>query len=133
MNLSVRSSSILGTTAAAGWAGDRTLTIDRPVSAGGNGLGYSGGELLFLAIAACVHNDIYREAALMGISIDSVEVEVSGEFAGDPVRAQDIAYTVRIESSASDAAIAELIRHTDRVAEIPNSLRLGSNVRLASG
>lgn len=37
---------------AVGWSGHRTLTIDRPEDAGGLGLGYSGGELLLLALPA---------------------------------------------------------------------------------
>jgi hypothetical protein len=37
----------------------------------------------------------------------------------------------RIEAEASEAAILALIEQTDRVAEIPNSLRLGTPVMLA--
>ncbi len=117
---------------AVGWAGSRTLTIDRPESAGGMGLGYSGGELLLLALGACYCNDIFREAAKHGIVVSNVQVEVSGDWGGDPVRAQNISFAATVEAEASETEIEDLMRHTDKVAEIHNSLRYGTNVTLAS-
>jgi uncharacterized OsmC-like protein len=35
-------------------------------------VGFNGGQLLYLAVAGCVSNDLYREAATMGIKLDSV-------------------------------------------------------------
>lgn len=118
--------------AAVGWAGQRTLTIDRPQQAGGMGLGYSGGELLLLSIGACYCNDIFREAALKGIIVKSVQVDVEADWGGEPVRAQNIALSAKVEAEASEDGIRALMEHTDRVAEIPNSLRLGVPVQLAS-
>ncbi len=116
---------------AVGWAGSRTLTVDRPQEAGGMGLGFSGGELLLLAIGGCYCNDIFREAARLGIAVRGVQVEVQADWGGDPVRAQHVTYSTRVEADASETAIRELIAHADRVAEIPNSLRLGTPVALA--
>jgi len=116
---------------AVGWAGQRTLTIDRPEQAGGMGLGYSGGELLFLAIGACYCNDIFREAAKRAMVVRSVAVDVEGDWGGDPVRAQNVSFSVKVEAEAGEAEIRDLIAHTDRVAEIHNSLRLGTPVTLA--
>jgi len=115
---------------AVGWTGNRTLTIDRPQEAGGMGLGYNGGELLFLAIGACYTNDIFREAFRRGINVKSVQVDVEGEWGGDPVRAQNVVFTPKVEADADEKEIMELIQHTDRVAEIHNSLRLGTKVSL---
>jgi hypothetical protein len=39
---------------------------------------------------------------------------------------------VRVEADADEAAVRELIAHTDSVAEIQNTLRLGTPVRLES-
>jgi|SRR5579859_6651383 len=117
--------------AAVGWAGQRTLTIDRPEQAGGMGLGYSGGELLFLAIGACYCNDLFREAAKQGMVVKSVQVDVSGDWGGEPLRAQNVTFSAKVEAEASEAEIRALMEHTDRVAEIPNSLRLGTPVHLA--
>jgi organic hydroperoxide reductase OsmC/OhrA len=119
-----------GVSAAIGWSGPRTVTIDRPESAGGLGIGFSGGELLLLAVGACYTNDLYREAAKMGMALKGVNVDVEGDWGGNPVRAQNVTYSVKVESSASEADILELIKHTDEVAEIHNSLRLGTKVTL---
>jgi putative redox protein len=40
-----------GEAASIGSAGPYTLVVDRPADAGGQGLGFNGGELLYLAIA----------------------------------------------------------------------------------
>ncbi len=129
---SVRVRTVQDACVAIGWAeqGHRTLTVDRPEQAGGMGLGFSGGELLLLAIGGCYCNDIFREATKLGIVIKSVQVDVQADWGGDPVRAQQVTYSTRIEAEASEAEILALIEQTDRVAEIPNSLRLGTPVTL---
>jgi len=127
---SVRVRTVQDACVAVGWAGHRTLTVDRPEQAGGMGLGFNGGELLLLAIGGCYCNDIFREAAKRGIVIKSVQVDVQADWGGEPVRAQNVTYSTRTEAEASEAAILALIEHTDRVAEIPNSLRLDTPVIL---
>lgn len=121
---------LAGTSLAVGSSGPRTVTIDRTKESGGMGLGFNGGELLLLAIGGCYSNDVFREAAKRGIDVQSVQVTVSAEWGGDPVRAQNVAYSVNVEADAPQEAIEELIRHTDKVAEIPNSLRYGTEVKL---
>ncbi len=115
---------------AVGWTGHRTLTIDRPEQAGGMGLGFNGGELLLLSIGGCYSNDIFREAAKRGMVIKSVQVDVEADWGGVPVRAQNVALATQIEAEASEEEILDLIEYTDRIAEIPNSLRLGTPVTL---
>jgi uncharacterized OsmC-like protein len=127
-NIHVRT--IEGASAAVGWSGPRTVTIDRSESAGGLGIGFNGGELLFLAIGACYTNDLYREAARRNIALKSVRVDVDGDWGGDPVRAQNVTFSVRVEGRASEKEIRELIEHTAEVAEIHNSLRMGTRVDL---
>jgi organic hydroperoxide reductase OsmC/OhrA len=101
-----------------------------PPEPAGFGSSANGGELLFLALATCYCNDIYREAAKRGIRVDRVEVEVDGDFgaAGEPAR--DIVYHTSVTAQASEADILDLMRHTDQVAEIHNSLRVATPVRL---
>lgn len=95
-------------------------------------MGFNGGELLLLAIGGCYSNDVFREAAKRHIGVTNVRVNVSADWAGDPVRAQNVCFTVEVEADATEAEISELIQHVDRLAEIPNSLRLGTEVKLAS-
>jgi len=105
--------------------------IEIPPKTTGNGSSANGGELLFLALATCYCNDIYREAARLNIEITGVEVEVEGEFGevGEPAR--NVTYRARVTARADETQIRELMRHTDRVAEIQNTLRMGVPVNLA--
>ncbi|MGE5323182.1 MAG: OsmC family protein [Actinomycetota bacterium] len=121
-----------GASTALGWSGSRSLCIDRSESAGGLGVGFNGGELLLLAVGGCYFNDLFREAAKMGIEVDKVSIEVEADWAGEPLRATNLSFSVKVESPASRSRIEELILHTDRVAEIPNSLRYGTEVKLRS-
>ena len=94
------------------------------------GLGFNGGELMLLAIGGCYSNDIFREAAKRGIEVQHVDIRVTADWAGDPVRAQNVAFSVVVEARASEQDILDLIHHTDDVAEIPNSLRFGTEIKL---
>ncbi len=122
---------IQGKSAAVGWSGPHTVLIDRPKEAGGMGIGFNGGEMLFLAIGGCYVNDLYREAAKRNIEVKGVEVVVSGDWGGEPVRAQNVSFSAKVEAAASKEEISDLIRHTDKVAEIPNSLRFGTPISLS--
>jgi len=75
-------------------------------------------------------NDLYREVAKRGIDVQDIKVEVTGTFgnAGEPAR--DISYRVQVQADAPQAAIDDLIRTTDSLAEIQNTLRAGCPVRL---
>lgn len=97
---------------------------------GGSGSSINGGEFLMLAVATCYCNDLYREAARLGISIESCEVEASADFEGVGLAAKNIRYRAQVASSASDAEVARLLRETDAVAEVHNTLRAGAVVLL---
>ena len=125
----VETRTVAGRAAAVGSAGPYTLVVDRPADGGGDGIGFNGGQLLYLAVAGCVSNDIYREAAGMGVRVDSVRVRVTGDFGGDPPVSGPISYEVEIEGADSER-LRELVEHVDRIAEIPNSLRGATQVQL---
>ena len=69
----------------------------------------------------------------MGIAVDGVEVEATALFPGIGLAATDIRYRVRVDSPADAATVANLIRHTDAVAEVHNTLRAGVPVTLLDG
>lgn len=121
---------VAGEPAAIGNAGPHTLVVDRPRDGGGRGIGFNGGELLYLAIAGCVSNDLFREARVAGIAIDRVRVAVRGDFTGDPAVSTEVEYDVEVEGDASEERLRELVGRVDEIAEIPNSLRRGTEVRL---
>ncbi|WP_420595641.1 OsmC family protein [Deinococcus sp.] len=111
-------------------SGDRAQTLT--IAPGPSGLGSSvnGGELLFLALATCYCNDLYREAAKRGLNISGVEVQVEGEFGAAGEAARNIRYRVKVASRETEADVRALIQHTDGVAEIHNTLRAGAAVTL---
>lgn len=98
----------------------------------GYGSSANGGELLFLALASCYCNDVYREAAKRNIQVERVEVEVDGDFggAGDP--ATNVTYHAKVYAAASEDEIRKLMNFTDTVAEIQNTLRSGTSVVLSN-
>lgn len=109
----------------------RPLNI--PPKSPGPGSSVNGGEALFLALATCYCNDVFREAAREGIDIVKVRVDVEGEFGGVGEPARNVTYTCHAEArnTTIDAA-TKLLRHTDTVAEIQNTLRQGMPVVLTA-
>lgn len=83
-----------------------------------------------LALATCYCNDLYREAERLGLSLESVEVDATAEFPGIGLAATNIRYRARVTSSAPATAVNELLRRTDTVAEIHNTVRAGVPVVL---
>ncbi len=111
---------------------DNPHAITIPPKDTGFGSSANGGELLFLALATCYCNDIYREAAKRNLKIDSVEVEVTGEFGAEGEPAQEITYRPQIHAKGSEEELRALMEHTDTVAEIQNTLRVGRPVTLTT-
>lgn len=111
--------------------GERTHSIEIPPKPSGFGSSVSGGELLVLALATCYCNDIYREAAKLGIEVTHVEAECGAAFPAEGEPAAEITYRVRIAAKASEQQILELAALTDRRAEIHGTVRGAIPVRLA--
>ena len=104
-------------------AGPFTVIADRPSSGGGGGLGFSGGQLLYAAIAACVSNDLYREAASLGINLTRVALSVDGDFPARGQGSTPVTVEVDLEGDATEERLRALLAIVDDVAEIPNSIR----------
>jgi uncharacterized OsmC-like protein len=92
---------------------------------------FTGGHLLHLAAAGCVLNDIYREAAAMGIELMGVRVSAAGDFDTSTWRSTGISYRVEVSSAAACDEIARLLAVVDEVAEIPRAIRGGAIVERA--
>ena len=132
MSFEVELRNVDGSTTALGYAGPHSVVVDRPTSAGGGGRGFNGGQLLHLAVAGCISNDLFREAAARGIELTRVVVTADGDYEGAPAVSTGISYAVEVEGSATEDELRSLVDHVDAIAEIPNSLRRGTAVRLDS-
>jgi organic hydroperoxide reductase OsmC/OhrA len=130
MRIAARVSNDATSHAAVVTTGAHATVLAVPPKAAGRGSAVNGGEFLMLALATCYCNDLYREAARLGIPVDGVEVEAEADFEGVGLAARDIRYRARVRSTAPSEAIARLLRETDAVAEIHNTVRAGVPVRL---
>jgi len=109
---------------------DATQSLPIAAKSIGRGSAVNGGEFLMLALATCYCNDLFRESARLGIPIEVAEVEASAEFPGIGLAATNIRYRAKIQSSASDDEVFKLLRETDAVAEVHNTVRAGVPVEL---
>ncbi|MCL6669180.1 OsmC family protein [Streptomyces panaciradicis] len=89
---------------------------------------FTGAHLLHLAAAGCVLNDLYREAAGLGITLDGARVTASGGFDTGNWESTGIGYSVTLDSAAPAADLDRLLDVVDEVAEIPRALRAGASV-----
>ena len=112
--------------------GGSTRSLAVPAKPVGRGSSVNGGEFLMLALATCYCNDLYREAERMGVPIDGAEVEAVAEFPGVGLAATHIRYRAKVSSSAPDSEIIRLLRATDAVAEVHNTVRAGVPVDLVA-
>lgn len=104
----------------------------------GSDLGPGSPELQLGVLGSCLAHSFLIQAAAQGVLLDSVSVEVTATFdprAGEagyedvPVHPQDLAYTLRIASPASEAEIAALQARLDRACPILNLLRGAQAIR----
>ena len=110
--------------------GSSSQSLAVPTKSTGRGSAVNGGEFLMLALATCYCNDLYREAERIGIPLESAEVEAVAEFPAIGLAATNIRYRAKVKSSAPPSEIARLIRETDAVAEVHNTIRAGVPVEL---
>jgi uncharacterized OsmC-like protein len=130
MQISASINSTLNENVVAVQTNDTIQTVALPAKATGFGSSVNGGELLMLSLAVCFCNDLYREAKKRNLVLTKVEVVVSGEFGSEGEPGKNFQYKTNIASDADEKEIQDLIRHTDTVAEIHNTLRRGMNITL---
>jgi uncharacterized OsmC-like protein len=95
---------------------------------------FTGAHLYHLATAGCVLNDVYREAARLGIVVNGVRVRARGGFDTTTWVSTGVTYDVEVDSDSSEEEIEQLVGIVDEVAEIPRALRSGTTVkRLPTG
>jgi uncharacterized OsmC-like protein len=90
---------------------------------------FTGAHLLHLSVAGCVLNDLYREAATMGIGLSGARVSAGGDFDTGTWISTGISYAVELDSAAPSEQLSQLVGLVDAVAEIPRAIRAAATVR----
>ncbi len=109
---------------------EKSKKINISPKSSGYGSSINGAELLLLSLATCFCNDIYREAAKRNIDVSEVEVVFTGDFGGEGEPGSNFQYRANVISNAAPEEIDNLIKYTDNIAEIHNTLRKGLNITL---
>lgn len=111
--------------AGAGRIGTRMVVADRPEGkAGGQGLGFSGGELFASALGGCFWNDLHYAADRLGQKLERAEVEAEITLAGHPLRVVRARVSARLKAGPQaraifDAAAADSTIANSVMAAIP--------------
>ncbi|MDW6025782.1 OsmC family protein [Mesorhizobium sp. BAC0120] len=124
-SITVELRNVEGTEAAMGWAGGHTIVVDRPEGkAGGQGLGFNGGQLLALAIGGCFCNDLRYVAHEMGVGLGRIAVSVVLDLEGSPLLAT--AATMKVSCETLDGSDPQwVIERAEAISTVANSLRRG--------
>lgn len=102
--------------------GNWKFSVDMPASVGGNGSAPTPGVYGRAALGSCLAMGYMMQAALMNITINSLEVEVQADFDDGvllgihkdvPPGYTEVRYTVTIESDAPEQEIMRLIEEGD--------------------
>ncbi|MBX6743500.1 MAG: OsmC family protein [Acetobacteraceae bacterium] len=111
---------------------DHQILTDSPPSFVGYDLGPSSPEVVLGALGSCLAHSWLIQAAVHGLPLEAVEVEVTGRLdqrAGEPghedigPEPQGIGFTVHLTTTASGAEIAAVEAAVDRACPILNLLR----------
>jgi uncharacterized OsmC-like protein len=117
---------------------DHQVLTDSPPNFAGYDLGPSSPELQLGVLGSCLTHSYLIQAALLGVKLETIEVDVTGQidaragtpgFEAVPVYPHDLAYTIRIVSSAPRATIETLEAAVERACPILNLLRSPQSIR----
>jgi uncharacterized OsmC-like protein len=113
--------------------GDYIVVSDSAPGLAGNSLGPSSPEMLLGALASCLVHTYLLQAALLGIPLDSVTIDVQGHLdmtgvvglpSAGPAQIEELRYTPTVSSPASAEAIAALHAAVASHCAVLNTLRL---------
>lgn len=124
--ISVQYTTIAATEAAEGRAGEHSVIADRPPGvAGGQGLGFNGGQLLALAIGGCLCNDLRYVAHERGVVLEPFELTVEVHIGDDG----DVArVSARVDATGQRERVAQLLDEAVAVSTIVRAVMRGAPI-----
>lgn len=117
--------------------GDYFIASDSAPALAGNSLGPSSPQMFLGSLASCLVHTYLLQAALLGIPLDHVEIEVTGvlDMTGvvglpteEPVTISELSYAPRVRSPAPAADIQRLHEAVEGSCPVLNTLRLPVSV-----
>jgi putative redox protein len=97
-----------------------TVSVDEPESVGGTGLAPQPTDLFLASVASCFALALVYSAGKQGLELDSVRVEVIGEYTGARFGAVRLAVHV---AGPTPEELAQLVEAAERVCYVSNTLR----------
>ena len=106
-----------------------TVSVDEPKSVGGTGLAPQPTDLFLASVASCFALALVYSAGKQGLELDSVRVQVIGEYAGPRFGAVRLAVDV---AGPTPEELAQLIEAAERVCYVSNTLRAAVEVTVST-
>lgn len=118
-------SPVAGTAAGLGRAGGHMLVADRPEGkAGGQGLGFNGGELFAAALGGCFWNDLHYVAEAQGVEVRVGGVDVELVVDGAPMRVTEARISARIAGAAAGRVFEAACRESTIANSVAGAVRV---------
>jgi putative redox protein len=113
--------------------GEHRVTIDRPSTKGGSGLGPMGGELFLAALGGCFMSNLLAAIRARESGVRNVHIEVKGSVVDSPARFSAVDLAITAEARDREE-LDHLIEIADRGCIMMNTLRdkLTLNIRVAT-
>lgn len=78
------------------------LPLDRPIQAGGSGLGFNGGHLMLMAWGACYKSTLVAAAEARQIEVAVLRLTIRGELAQMPARISRVSMEIELATDAPE-------------------------------
>lgn len=107
-----------------------SIPVDEPESVGGTGLAPQPTDLFLASIASCFALALVYSASKRVITLDSVRVDVVGDYAG--LRFDAVHLILDVVGPSPDELVA-LVKAAERVCYVTNTLRETTNIIVTDG
>ena len=109
---------------------DGVLPLDRPVGAGGTGLGFNGGHLMLLGWGACFKSTLVAAAQARDIPIAVLRLDISGDVVSGPSRFETVRMRVVLEGPDTREDREKLVTIAANGCIVSNTLKRGAAMEI---
>lgn len=109
---------------------DGVLPLDRPVAAGGTGLGFNGGHLMLLGWGACYKSTLVAAAEARDIEVRDLRLDVRGEMVDSPSRIAVVHMDVHLDTDAGPEDERKLVEVAKHGCAVSNTLARAADMHV---